>query len=526
MFFAWVGSGKYVTGRTTEAGLTAGAEKVEGIGWVLKKGLLPSMDLSWAVIDNMHPHLLDKQIESRRNGIVQLSSMRNAELWSRCRLKLLSNPTHPFDESMYKCTLLKVYDSKFIARFAFALFTYGASTEERYDNKIVQPETNDEKLLEAAKLVLKWNLSHETTFTVPEDLWPVIIEKGKMLEEKYGCEDIPLLLRSTPYKLSLIAYSFALLEGVEQTERHVNLAYKWLDYCAHDIELDEYANWWRSQHQLKDEESIIFEDTIESEITNDIKEHGGGVDETYTFKLIEHLAKNEKGQRDELAAYLNVDVKTVQRKANLLKGLGLLRSDMEGYHFTAKGVRFLKQWLAWVSPFTSHVPTGAYVREKTDVPNVPNVRAFGAKGAFQKLFNKHEKYPLIYSSGVIKDIFESITTTTNNNNNNNLQDLLSKDIYARKLYSTLFPFMPFSLKTADITDIKDMKTSGDTEDVIISVKDWCYINRNERSEIKLEDLANFIVKELKQGDPQRVIKEAFDEEILMLSPKPGWAVVI
>jgi hypothetical protein len=425
---------------------------------------------------------------------------------------------------MYKCTLLKVYDSKFIARFAFALFTYGASTEERYDNKIVQPETNDEKLLEAAKLVLKWNLSHETIFTVPEDLWPAIIAKGKTLEEKYGCEDIPLLLRSTPYKLSLIAYSFALLEGVEPTERHVNLAYKWLDYCAHDIELDEYANWWRSQHQLKDEETGIYEEAIETEITNDIKEHGGGIDETYTFKLIEYLAKNEKSQRDELAAYLSVESKTVTRKANLLKGLGLLRSDMNGYYFTAKGVRFLKKWLDWISPFTSHVPTGAYVREKTDVPSVPNVPPFWAKGVFEKLLSKHEKYPLIYSSGIIQGIFKDIITTYNNNNK--LQDLLSTDPYAEKLYNTLFPFSPLSPKTGVIGDIKDMKTSGDTKDVIISVKDWCYANRNERSEIKLEDLANFIVKELKQGDPQRVIKEAFDEEILMLSPKPGWAVVV
>jgi len=500
MFFAWLGSGKYVTGRNTEAGLTAGAEKVEGIGWVLKKGLLPSMDLSWAVIDNMHPHLLDKQIESRRNGIVQLSSMRNAELWSRCRLKLLNNPTHPFDESMYKCTLLKVYDSKFIARFVFALFTYGASTEERYDNKIVQPETNDEKLLEAAKLVLKWNLSHETTFTVPEDLWPVIIEKGKKLEEKYGCEDVPLLLRSTPYKLSLIAYSFALLEGVEPTERHVNLAYKWLDYCAHDIELDEYANWWRSQHQLKDEELIIFEDTIESEITNDIKEHGGGVDETYTFKLIEYLAKNEKSQRDELAAYLNVDPKTVSKKANLLKGLGLLRSDMEGYHFTAKGVRFLKQWLAWISPFTSHSLSS------------PNSPAFWAKGVFERLLSKYEKYPLVYSSRVIQVIFRKIEEEEK------LKDLLNTDPYAERLYNTLFPFTPFNPKTGVTKGAKGIN-------ILKDVKDWCYANRNESGEISLNDLTVFISKELKQ-EPTTVIEQAFNQGILMPSPKLGMAVVV
>jgi DNA replicative helicase MCM subunit Mcm2 (Cdc46/Mcm family) len=54
----WLGAGKYLRGRKTEAGLTAGLEKVEGLGWVAKKGALPSADLSFIIVDNAPPHAL------------------------------------------------------------------------------------------------------------------------------------------------------------------------------------------------------------------------------------------------------------------------------------------------------------------------------------------------------------------------------------------------------------------------------------------------------------------------------------
>jgi hypothetical protein len=346
MLTGFLECGKYVTGRLTVAGLTAGAEKMEGGGWILRKGLLPSMDLSWLVVDNIPPHALDSQIESRRDGVVTINAIRNAELWARARLKLLSNPPQPFDETLYKCTLLKQYDSKFIARFCFAIYTYGVSRDDRYDASLAQPLPNDEQLLDAAKTVLRTNLSGETIFTVPRSLWKKIMEYGKTLEEKYGCEDIPLLLRSVPYKLALLAYSFMLLEGYEEpTHRHLTLAHDWLDETARDIELDKYVEYWKSQHTLSDEDYTVAVEQVESAIKSDLQEHGGTRDETYTLSLVEYLAKNETAQRDEIASYLNVEAKTVTRKANLLKGLGLLRSDKEGYHFTAKGVRFFKRWL-------------------------------------------------------------------------------------------------------------------------------------------------------------------------------------
>jgi hypothetical protein len=361
MLIDFLECGKYVTGRLTVAGLTAGAEKMEGGGWILRKGLLPSMDLSWLVVDNIPPHALDSQIESRRDGVVTINAIRNAELWARVRLKLLSNPSQPFDETLYKCTLLKSYDPKLIARFCFAIYTYGVSIDDRYDSTLAQPLPNDDQLLAAAKTVLRTNLSTETIFTVPRALWKRIMEYGKTLEEKYGCEDIPLLLRSVPYKLALLAYSFMLLEGYEEpTQRHLTLAHEWLDETAKDIELDKYVEYWKSQHALSEEDYRLAAEQIESAIKSDLKEHGGTRDETYTFSLVEYLAKNETAQRDEIASYLNVEAKTVTRKANLLKGLGLLRSDMEGYHFTAKGVRFFKRWLA-------------------DVPNVSNDSTFEGK---------------------------------------------------------------------------------------------------------------------------------------------------
>lgn len=61
-------------------------------------------------------HVLDDQIESRRNGVVVIIAIRPSELWVRCRLKLLSDPSRPFDETMYKCTALKTYDPKLHCR--------------------------------------------------------------------------------------------------------------------------------------------------------------------------------------------------------------------------------------------------------------------------------------------------------------------------------------------------------------------------------------------------------------------------
>ena len=215
-----------------------------------------------------------------------------------------------------------------------------------YSKKIVKPEQGDAELLEAARAVPKWNLSREVTFIVPDDLWPLIMEQGKKLEEVYGCEDIPLLLRANPYKLSVLAYAFALLEGyVAPEKRHVKLAYKWLDFCAKDIELDKYVEWWRSQHILEEKEYHTLVKRLEDEMKKDVDVHGGSIDESYLYKIVEYLAKNEKGQRDEVAAYLDVEPQTVSVKARFLKGLGLLRSDKNGYRFTAKGVRFFKRWL-------------------------------------------------------------------------------------------------------------------------------------------------------------------------------------
>ncbi len=342
----WLGAGRYHTGRMTEAGLTAGAEQVKDLGWILRKGLLPSMDLSHLILDNMLPWLLDRQIESRRNGIVQLAAMKNAELWARCRLKLLGNPAQPFDETLHRCVALKVYDSKLIARFAFAVFTYGVSVEERYTPEIQTPAEGDEELLDAARTVIRWNMSQERTYTTRPEHWPLIMGLGRRLEEEFGCDDIPLLLRSTPYKLAVVGYPFALLEGFEEPEeRHIRLAYEWLRFCAKDIELDKYVVEWRRSHELGEAEYEEISEKLQEQLLEEVKVHSGTEEETETYRMIEYVAKHASATRDEVAGYIGMVPKTVTEKAQLLKGLGLLRSDKDGYHFTAKGVRFLRRWL-------------------------------------------------------------------------------------------------------------------------------------------------------------------------------------
>jgi len=347
LFISWLGAGKYLTGRKTEAGLTAGLEKVEGLGWVAKKGALPSADLSFIIVDNADPHALDEQIESRRDGLVRLVRIKQLEVWARTRLKLLNNPPQPFDNYVYKCVALKMFDPKLIARFTFAVYTYGVDIDERYDPSISSLTPEEERVLEAARMVLRWNLSRETVYEVPKELWPKVMELSKRLELKYGCEDMPLLLRNIPYKLAVLAYSFALLEGdVEPVERHYQLAYEWLDFCARDIELDKYAEVQRSLQGLSDEEYEKVRWVIGKEIEEEVEEHGGTFEDSYLYRFIEYLAKHPGPvQASELAAHLEISERTVKQKASILKGLGLLRSDKRGYSFTPKGVRFVKRWL-------------------------------------------------------------------------------------------------------------------------------------------------------------------------------------
>ena len=166
----WLGAGKYLRGRKTEAGLTVGLEKVEGIGWVAKKGALPSADLSFIIIDSIPPHALDEQIESRRDGICTIAGIKNMELWARCRLKILNNPAQPFDELVYKCVALKIFDSKFLARFAFAIYTYGIPIDVRYDSTVYSLTEDDKRILDAARTILRWNLNQEITYRIPSDL--------------------------------------------------------------------------------------------------------------------------------------------------------------------------------------------------------------------------------------------------------------------------------------------------------------------------------------------------------------------
>jgi hypothetical protein len=369
----WLGVGKYLRGRKTEAGLTAGLEKIEGIGWAAKKGALPSADLSFIIVDNADPHALDEQIESRRDGIVSVTGIKQMEVWARTRLKLLNNPYQSFDELVYKCVALKMFDPKLIARFTFAIYTYSISIDERYSSEVATLTEEEGKILEALRTVLLWNLSIERTYEVPSKLWPLVMELSKQLESRFGVEDIPLLLRNIPYKLAVLASSFALLEGEDEpNERHFDLAYKWLEFCAQDIELDKYATVQRTLKNLLPEEFEKIKVAINSEIQSDIDEHGGAVEDSYIYRILDYLVKHGVARVDELAAFLEVDERTVKRKTQVLKGLGLLRSGKDGYTFTPKGVRFVKRYLSDV-PDDPHVTTSgahSYVLEtKTNLEN-------------------------------------------------------------------------------------------------------------------------------------------------------------
>ena len=224
------------------------------------------------------------------------------------------------------------------------------TAEERYKPDVEVLNEENMELLDAARTILRWNMSKEIIYDVPLDLWPEIMKTSKDLEDKYGCEDIPLLLRSIPHKLGVLMYSFALLEGAEKPDKsHLDLAKEWLEFCAADIELDKYVIQWRDMHTLSNFEYEAIREKLEKEIGEDIIQHGGGVIDSSFYRFIEYLAKNEKATRDEVAAYLECTGRTISDKAKFLKGLQLLKSDKDGYSFIGKGVRFVRRWLPSVT---------------------------------------------------------------------------------------------------------------------------------------------------------------------------------
>ncbi|KXA95844.1 hypothetical protein AKJ65_00270 [candidate division MSBL1 archaeon SCGC-AAA259E19] len=100
--------------------------------------------------------------------------------------------------------------------FAFATITHGVSNDDRYKKQSDQLEEDDGEVLDAVQTIVRWNLSRETTYRPKGEVGGEILEKGKELEENYGNRRIPLLLRANPYKLSVLSFSFALLEGATE----------------------------------------------------------------------------------------------------------------------------------------------------------------------------------------------------------------------------------------------------------------------------------------------------------------------
>jgi hypothetical protein len=82
-------------------------------------------------------------------------------------------------------------------------------------------------------------------------------------------------------------------------------------------------------------------------------------------------------------------------------------------------------------------------------------------------------------------------------------------------------------KTAvkDIAERMGIKVNEEKPPIMVSVKEWCTANKDKDGEVLLEQLAHFIKHEL-QEDPQKVIREAFKQSILMESKNVEKAVVV
>lgn len=433
----WLGVGKYEAGKKTAAGLAAGVDKIEGMGFVVRKGLLPSADLSFLIVDNSPPHALDEWIESRRNGVVAVSTIRSLELWARTRLKLLSNPLSSFDEHFQKCAVLKMFDDKLIARFTFAILTYGVDIDTRYKPTIEVTTKEEEDLLNATRVILRWNLSQETTYTVPDDLWPLIMEFSKNLELKFGNEEIPLFLRSNPQKIATLSYCFALFEGTEPNVKHVQQAYNWMLECGQDMELDDFSSQWKQEKHLSDVEFTQIKEWIESKISDEVKESGGERRDTIIFRFFEIISKSGQPiQMEEVAAQTQVSNETVKRRAKELKGLGLIKSGIKGYSLTPKGVRFLKRYFN-------------EIKQNTD-PDDLNDTNFKAKGTSTNPAPTLETFQKLKNSVSLQTENTEVIKNNINENSKGISNIPEKAV-------PLFPAVPSEPQLVVKTDDNKLK---------------------------------------------------------------------
>jgi DNA-binding HxlR family transcriptional regulator len=341
-FVNWVGAGSYKKGRQTEAGLTVGLEKIERLGYVARKGILPSSDLSSLILDNMPPDLLLSQLEALRNGLVEIYGIRSARFYARTRVKLLQNPRCPITENLHPCVALKMYDKRIIARSLFAIVTAGEKNEVRYNPEIYQLSKEEEELLEAARIILRYNMAFEVTFEIKDEkLWAKVMHLSKELDDTFGNEEIPLLLRNIPHKISALAYAFSLLSGKEKVgEEDIEVATEWLHNCALKLELDKFTQEWKEQNVTTESEIERIKEKLKELIEKEVKEVGGTFDDVSYVFILRTIAKSGSVHLAELQNE-GISRSTLLRRIAELKQLGLLKTE-QGYRLTSKGIAFLK----------------------------------------------------------------------------------------------------------------------------------------------------------------------------------------
>jgi DNA-directed RNA polymerase subunit M/transcription elongation factor TFIIS len=104
----------------------------------------------------------------------------------------------------------------------------------------------------------------------------------------------------------------------------------------------------------------------------------------------------------------------------------------------------------------------------------------------------------------------------------------SKSGATRRIVISSVPSDPNKQKDGKGKEKRDGRDAWDAStltSILWQVKNYVRTERDDQGQINLNDLADFVQKELNQ-DPQAVIQKAFDESIIAPSPKPGMAVVI
>jgi len=212
--------GQIISGEMSSiAGLAGASVQATGGQWFTDFGILPLNDKKFLAIDGAHilkKEELSKLAESERNGKIEITKASKGEAYARTRQCKIMNPldgdqinTVSMDSFLYPVqSLQNNFQLQNISRIDLACFVSNDIPPEDRNKPI--DGTYDYRLEYLSDLVrLVWAQNYIVEFT--EETMQEILKQSTLLENKFQCDEFPLITNDQKTKLAKLSASVACL---------------------------------------------------------------------------------------------------------------------------------------------------------------------------------------------------------------------------------------------------------------------------------------------------------------------------